>query len=139
MSVVQAWQRCLAAENAAIWGYGVVGGVLAGEAGTSVELSYADASYDAHVNRRDRLNDLLTSAGATPIASRPAYRLPFAVDSLATSRRLARLLESRSADVYAAAVAAADVVDRPMLVDALTDCAIRTVGWGGVPVALPGL
>ena len=73
---IAALQGALAAEHAAVYGYGVVGAMLAGTA-------QADARTDwtAHQVARDTLAAMLTKLGATPVAASPAYELPFAVTS----------------------------------------------------------
>ncbi len=139
MTEAQALQSCLAAEHADLFGYGVVGGVLAGVSGASGPQSYADACYVAHRTRRDRLIAVLAELRETPLAAEPAYRLPFRVTGLADCEQLARQLERRTAAVYALAVANTVNDSRAMAVDALTDCAIREVAWGAPLTAFPGV
>ncbi len=64
----------LAAEHAAIWGYGVVGAHLTGAA-----VDQARQCEAAHRDRRDVLLEQLSAGGATPPAAAPAYDLPFPV------------------------------------------------------------
>ena len=73
---VAALQGALAAEHAAVYGYGVVGAMLAGS-----EQADARADWTAHQVARDTLAAMLTKLGATPVAASPAYGLPFAVTS----------------------------------------------------------
>src|SRR5262245_57910225 len=104
MTMVEALQSCLAAEHAAIYGYGVLGGVLAGTAATA-DLSRAYSAYDVHVRRRDDLRERLDALQANPVAAEPAYELDVVVDDPSSCRALARQLETRTAAVYAAGVA----------------------------------
>jgi hypothetical protein len=138
MSAVDALQRCLAGEHAVVYGYGVLGGFLAG-AGVEAELVLAQSSYDAHVARRDDLARRVRDLGGEPVAAESSYAVPGRVDDVEACRRLARELESGSATVYAAAVA--ETVDdlRELVARALLDCALRAREWGEQDDALPGL
>ncbi len=122
-----------------MYGYGVLGGVLAGLARGSGDQVRADAAYVAHRARRDTLTTLIAHLGTRPVAAEPAYATPFQVVSLADCRRLARLVEHRCAAVFAFAVSQTVEEARVLSADALTDCAVREVGWGADPEPLPGL
>jgi hypothetical protein len=139
MTALEALQRCLAAEHAAVYGYAVVGGVLAGIADADPLRAYADECYAAHRARRDELTARLTRSGQAPVAAHPAYRLPPRVSGADGCRSLARRIERRSAAVYAFAVSKTVHGSRALAVDALTDCAVREVAWGASPQALPGV
>jgi hypothetical protein len=139
VTALDAVQQCLAAEHAAVYGYGVVGGVLAGIAGAADLRTYAQDCYDAHRARRDALTAVLTRNGQTPVAAHPAYRVPEPVVGSSGCRALARQIERRSAAVYAFAVSKTSNGSRAMAVDALTDCALRETGWGAGPRAFPGV
>jgi hypothetical protein len=139
MSSFEALQRCLAAEHAAVYGYGVVGGVLAGIDTAAKLQAYADSCYAAHRARRDALTNRLARIGKTPVAAHPAYQLPFRVAGVAGCRSLARTIERRTAAIYAFAVSQTVDAARATAVDALTDCAIREVAWGADPQSFPGL
>jgi hypothetical protein len=132
-------QPCLAAEHAAVYGYGVLGGVVSAGVSDAPIAKAAVASYDAHRRRRDLLVDLITAAGDTPVAAEAAYDVPFRVAGEATARRLARLLEARCATVYARAIAATTGDVRAMTSAVLLDCAVRGARWGAAPTAFPGL
>jgi hypothetical protein len=136
---LEAVQQCLAAEHAAVYGYGVVGGVLADIAEAGGMRTYTQECYDAHRARRDALTELLTGSGQTPVAAHPAYRLPGPVVGTSGCTALGRQIERRSAAVYAFAVSKTSDGTRAMAVDALTDCALRETGWGAEPRAFPGV
>jgi hypothetical protein len=139
VTTLDAVQQCLAAEHAAVYGYGVVGGVLADLAGAGDLRTYAQDCYDAHRARRDALTELLTRSGQTPVAAHAAYLLPGPVVGRSGCTALARQIERRSAAVYAFAVSKTSDGSRAMAVDALTDCALRESGWGAEPRAFPGV
>ncbi|NUR64772.1 MAG: DUF4439 domain-containing protein, partial [Streptomyces sp.] len=69
---LKALQAALAAEHAAVYGYGVVGGRIREE-----RRSEARAAYDAHRARRDALAREVRDLGAEPVAASAAYALPF--------------------------------------------------------------
>lgn len=131
---VTALQAALAAEHAAVYGYGVVGGRI--HEGRRTE---ARAAYDAHRARRDALAREVRGLGAEPIAASAAYALPFAVPDSAAAVRLAVELEERVAGVYSDLVRAATGARRREAAGALREAAVRAVRWRGGSVAFPGL
>lgn len=139
MSIVGVLQDCLAAEHAALYGYGVLGGRLAGVAAGSTWQTLADAAYAEHRVRRDDLAELLVRNDAVPVAAEPAYATPFDIMTLADCRHLARLIESRCGAVYAHAVSQTVDEVRELVARALISCAIRETRWGQAVRAFPGL
>jgi hypothetical protein len=138
-----ALQECLAAEHAAVYGYGVVGGVLAGTTPFgSPEQRLAAAAYVEHRHRRDDLTATILHEGGQPVAAKPAYELPRQVRHVRTAadcRRLAQLLEERCGQTYADAVARSVDDDRDLTARALTACALRGAAWGAPFEPFPGL
>ncbi|MFF1650057.1 ferritin-like domain-containing protein [Streptomyces sp. NPDC058240] len=130
----KAAQAALAAEHAAVYGYGVVGGRVA--EGRRAE---AVAAYHAHRARRDALTRTVRGLGGEPVAAQAAYALPFAVPDPAAAVRLAAVLEDRVAGVYSDLVRAAEGPLRREAADALREAAVRAVRWRGSGVAFPGL
>ncbi|MCX4697546.1 ferritin-like domain-containing protein [Streptomyces sp. NBC_01352] len=131
---LKALQAALAAEHAAVYGYGVVGGRIRGGRRTE-----AKAAYDAHRARRDALAREVRDAGGTPVAAAAAYALPFPVPDSAAAVRLAAELEDRLAGVYSDLVRAAEGGRRGTAAEALREAAVRAVRWRGESVAFPGL
>ena len=137
---VAALQDCLAAEHAAIYGYGVLGGVLSEVSALgSADQERAASGYVEHRTRRDDLTSAITAAGADPVAADPAYETPGRVTTLDDCRSLARDLEDSCAQVYADAVATSVDDDRETAARALTACALRAVSWGARPEPFPGV
>lgn len=134
-----ALQECLAAEHAAAYAYGVIGGVMSGTPTSSERRADADSAYAAHRQLRDTLSDELDRLGEEPVPAEPGYRLPFRVADEADCLRLARQVEGRTAAVYAYAVASTTDAWRAFAIDALTECALREVAWGAPLQALPGV
>ncbi|WP_030944927.1 ferritin-like domain-containing protein [Streptomyces sp. NRRL S-646] len=131
---LKALQAALAAEHAAVYGYGVVGGQI--RAGRRTE---AQAAYDAHRARRDALTREVRDLGGTPVAAAAGYALPFPVSDSAAAVRLATELEDRVAGVYSDLVRATGGERRRMAAGALREAAVRAVRWSGESVAFPGL
>lgn len=127
-------QAALAAEHAAVYGYGVVGARI-GEK----RRAEARAAYDAHRARRDALNRTIRDLDGDPEPARPAYALPFEVPDTEAATRLAAELEDRVAGVYADLVRAAEGTQRRDAAAALREAAIRSARWRGSGVAFPGL
>jgi hypothetical protein len=114
----------LAAEYAAIFGYGVVGAHLSGP-----ELDTARQAEDAHRARRDQLLLKLTAASASPPVSDPAYALPFPVTGRASALKLAAELEDGAARAWHGAIGSTSGSDRGFAANALIDCAVRATHW----------
>jgi hypothetical protein len=133
-TVIDAAQAALAAEHAAVYGYGVVGGRVA-----AARQAEARQGYDAHRARRDAMIRTVTDLGAVPVTTAGGYELPFAVDGPAAAARLAAFLEERVAGAYGDLVRAGIGDIRREAADALREAAVRAVRWTGGSVAFPGL
>ncbi|WP_155057771.1 ferritin-like domain-containing protein [Streptomyces blattellae] len=129
-----AFQAALAAEHAAVYGYGVVGGRI-----DEGRRTQARAAYDAHRARRDALARAVRDLGGKPVAADAGYALPFAVPDSAAAVRLAAELEDGVAGVYSDLVRATDGERRRTAAEALREAAVRAVRWRGESVAFPGL
>ncbi|WP_225846533.1 ferritin-like domain-containing protein [Streptomyces sp. HPF1205] len=134
IAVVDAAQAALAAEHAAVYGYGVVGGHVA-----AARRALAHEGYEAHKARRAVMARTVTELGGVPVAAAPGYALPFAVPDPAAAVRLAAFLEERVAGAYGDLVGAAIGGIRQDAAAALRDAAVRAVRWTGGGVAFPGL
>lgn len=133
-TVIDTVQAALAAEHAAVYGYGVVGGRVA-----AARRAEAQQAYDAHRARRDALSRTVTDLGAVPVVAAGGYELPFAVADPAAAARLAVVLEERVAGAYGDVVRAAIGDIRRDAAGALREAAVRAVRWRGGSVAFPGL
>jgi hypothetical protein len=137
---IAALQGALAAEHAAVYGYGVVGAALAaaGPADTG-QAGDARADWLAHQVARDTLEAMLTKLGATPAAASPAYALPFAVTGAQSAEKLAAGLEDGVTRAYLGLVAVSDPALRSFGARAMQTSANRAVAWSGTTIAFPGL
>jgi Domain of unknown function (DUF4439) len=131
---VAALQGALAAEHAAVYGYGVAGAMLTGGAQAD-----ARADWTAHQVARDTLEATLAKLGATPVAASPAYALPFAVTGAASAARLAATLEEGVTRAYLGLVAVSDPALRSFAAMAMQASANRALAWSGSTVAFPGM
>ena len=131
----------LAAEHAAVWGYGVVGAALpAADRGT------ATGAAAAHRDVRDSVITLLAERSVEPPAAEGGSALPFPVLSPVDAAALAVVLEDGTAAAWVRVLdQAAERGTRELALDALSGAEVRAVGWrttaGQAPVtrALPGL
>jgi hypothetical protein len=133
-TLVAAAQAALAAEHAAVYGYGVVGGRVSASL-----VAEAKSGYSTHESRRDAMRRTVRDLGATPVAAAAGYELPFAVPDSAAAVRLAGVIEDRIAAVYADLVAVAVGELRGTAAGALRDAAVRAARWRGSSAAFPGL
>lgn len=133
-SVVAALQAALAAEHAAIYGYGVVGAHLHG-----TRLATATADWVAHQRSRDDLEAMLRSRAVQPVPAAVAYQLPEPVRNVRTAVALAVDLEDRIAAAYLGLVATTAPATRTFGALQLRAAALRATYWRGGPVPFPGL
>ncbi len=137
-SQVDAMQQTLAAEHAAIFVLGALGG-RASALPRSPLRSALDAAYARHVERRDQLRTMISADGAEPAAAEPAYRLPTPLTTAAQIAAEALRVERACVSTYAALVAATSDAERGWAIDALVTTAVGEAAFGGQPEALPGL
>ncbi|MBV2353549.1 ferritin-like domain-containing protein [Streptomyces sp. J2-1] len=127
-------QAALAAEHAAVYGYGVVGGRV-----SEARRGEARSAWDAHRSRRDALAREVRDLGGEPVAANAGYALPFPVSDGASAVRLAADLEERVAAVYSDLVRATTGARRTSAATALRDAAVRATRWSGTTTPFPGL
>lgn len=133
-AAVPALQAALAAENAAIFGYGVVGAHLTGSSQT-----VAGQDWTGHNQARDTLTAMISGLGAAPAAAQASYRLPFRVHDTASAMKLAAYLEDGVTQAYLGLVAVSDQRLRRYGALAMQQAARRAVFWRGTTQAFPGL
>jgi hypothetical protein len=133
-AAVGALQAALAAEHAAVYGYGVAGAHLSG-----ARQRAAAHDWEVHQSARDALAAMITARGARPVAAAPAYRLPFPVHGSRAAVSLAAFLEDRVATAYLGVVALSQARLRLFGARALESAALRAAGWRGRTLAFPGL
>lgn len=134
VTAVQGLQAALAAENAAIYGYGVAGAHLSGGGRAAATQYWTD-----HRRARDTLTGMITALGATPVAAAAAYALPFPVENAGSGMSLAAFLEDGVTAAYLDLVAVSDARLRTFGALAAQTAAVRAAYWRGSTEAFPGL
>ncbi|WP_199431919.1 ferritin-like domain-containing protein [Qaidamihabitans albus] len=139
-AAVTALQDALAAEHAAVWVYGLVSAFLPADFGKGI-----DEGADAHRDRRDACERVLTDAGAAPRPPEPAYLPPDPVTDAASAQELVITAEADAAEAWHGVLERTeDKALRTLAMQALTGSATRGTSWrmeaGKEPqaVALPG-
>ena len=133
-AAVRALQSALAAENAVVYGYGIVGAYLTG----SMQAA-ATTDWVAHQVARDRLEAMLRSRGSQPAAAAAGYQLPAPVRSPAEAVSLAVTLEDRITTAYLGLVAVSSTAIREFGALQVQASALRAAAWRGSTVPFPGL
>jgi Domain of unknown function (DUF4439) len=134
VTAVQALQAALAAEDAAVFGYGVAGAHLSGS-----RKSAAEQDWTGHNEARDTLTTMISALGAAPVAAQAFYRLPFSVRDAASAAKLAADLEDGVTRAYLGLVAVSDQQLRTFGALAMQASAERAAFWRGTTEAFPGL
>jgi hypothetical protein len=133
MSRSTALANVVAAEDAAVYGYGIVAGQLSGRA-----AGRARRALRAHEQMRDRWATALAETGEPVPAPQVAYALPFPVYTARAARQLAAVIDERLVGWYADLAAAGTSDERGEAVSWGRACATRAVVWGASPQAFPG-
>ena len=134
VQALPALQAALAAEDAAIFGYGVAGAHLSGSRKSAAEQAWTD-----HNEARDTLTAMISALGATPVAAQAFYRLPFEVADAASAVKLAAYLEEGVTRAYLGLVAVSETRLRAFGALAMQGPAERAAFWRGTTEAFPGL
>jgi hypothetical protein len=132
--VLAALQAALAVEQAACYGYGIVGAHLTGTA-------FAEASTDwiAHERSRDALTSMIAARGGRPAPADVAYQLPVTVRGRVSAIALAVLLEQEVTSAYPGLVAVGEPALRTFAAAQMQQAAARAARWSGRSQAFPGL
>ncbi|GID95377.1 DUF4439 domain-containing protein [Amorphoplanes digitatis] len=115
----------LAAEEAAIYAYGILGVRLTGEG----DLTEARAAEAAHRARRDALISRLSALKASAAPAPAGYELPFEVTDRAAALKLAIQVEDGVAQAWRAVLPASEGADRATALNALIESAVRATRW----------
>jgi hypothetical protein len=126
-------QAAIAAEHAAVYGYGVAGAHLTG-AGQQTARQY----WFAHMQARDTLASMIKNAGFTPEAPKAFYELPFPVHDAASAMAFAAHIEDGVTAAYLGIVGSG-MADRTFGAVAVQVAAGRATHWRGTTTAFPGL
>ncbi|MGV3563989.1 MAG: DUF4439 domain-containing protein [Nocardioides sp.] len=134
---LDALQRVLASEHAAVWVLGSVGAATSMSA-TPDLFERLSGAHDSHRARRDLLAAALLAQGAEPVQSEAAYVVPEDLSSPAAAAEAAVRVERSSATAWAFLVASSTGATRRWAAQVLTSVAVSAVGLGGDSEPLPG-
>jgi len=137
MSASDALAAALAAEDAAIYAYGVLGVRLESDD----EKTDAHAAETAHRQRRNYAVTRLDELKAKPPATPAGYDLPFPVTDRDSALKLAIQVEDGVAQAWRPVLPVTESSDRATALAAMTDAAVRATRWrrraGAAPLTLP--
>ena len=94
MTPVEALQKALAAEHAAVHLYGVLGG-QSSKSRQPTLFRQLDRAYDEHRASRDELTVLVSAKGSDPVAAKVDYAVPGPTATAAQIEAVARTIERR--------------------------------------------
>ncbi len=134
ITALSALQAALAAQDAAIFGYGVAGAHLTGS-----RQDAAEQDWVAHSKARDTLTAMISQLGGQPAAAQAFYQLPFPVQDATSAMALAAYLEDGVTRAYLGIVAVSDQRLRVFGALAMQSSAERAAYWRGSTQAFPGL
>jgi Domain of unknown function (DUF4439) len=138
MTPVEALQKALAAEHAAVFLYGVLGSRTSGSRQPTLAAALSNAFAD-HRDQRDALTVMISATGQDPVASLVDYRVPGPLSTPAEVTADARTLEERLTRTYGELVANTSGRDRAWAAAALDRSALRGLSFGSRPTDFPGL
>ncbi len=138
MTPVEALQRTLAGEHAAVYVYGVLGARVSDSQQPEL-ASRLSSAYATHRGRRDQLVRRVRAARADPVAAHTSYVVPTPASTPVELTTAARVVEERCAAVYADAVGSTSRADRQWAIEALLDASVRLLSFDGQPQRFPGV
>lgn len=134
---LDALQTTLAAEHAAVYVLGTLGGRTSRSA-TPGLYDAVSSAYAAHRARRDALTREIRDLGAEPVAAEAAYELPRLLETPDQVTRTALEVERGCATTYAWLVASTTGSTRRRAIAALNETAVRELVFRGTPEMFPG-
>ncbi len=138
MTPVEALQKTLAAEHAAVHLYGLLG-AQSSKSRQPALFARLSRAYEAHRASRDRLTVLVSTKGTDPVAAQVDYDVPGRTSTAAQIEAVARTIEGRATRTYGELVANTAGDDRRWAITALDASALREVSFGVRPSNFPGV
>ena len=138
MTPVEALQKSLAAEHAAVFLYGVLGARTSGSQDPAL-LGRLQRAFEDHRAQRDALTVLISAQDADPVASLVDYRLPGSLGAPDQVVATARTIEQRVTRTYGELVANTAGGDRHWAIGSLDRSALREASFGAQVGNFPGL
>jgi ferritin-like protein len=131
--VTEQLAAALAAEEAAIYAYGVIGVHLE----SPDEVSRARSADLEHRARRDTLVERIDELKASAAPQPAAYRLPFEVTDRESALKLAVHVEDGVAQAWRALLTVTEGDERVDALSHLTDSAVRATRWRRIAQVTP--
>ena len=138
MTPVEALQKALAAEHAAVHLYGLLGAQSSKSRQPSL-FARLSLAYEVHRDSRDQLTVRISDKGIDPVAAEVDYEVPGRTTTPGQIEAVARTIERRVTRTYAELVANTAGRDRRWAITALDASAVREVSFGAEPSNFPGL
>jgi hypothetical protein len=138
MTPVQALQKALAAEHAAVHLYGLLG-AQSSKSKQPILFARLENAYEDHRTARDRLTVLVSAKGDDPVAAKVDYVVPGPTSTTTQIEAVARTIERRVTRTYGELVGNTSGGDRRWAITALDAAAVREVAFGVAPSHFPGL
>jgi hypothetical protein len=138
MTPVEALQKALAAEHAAVHLYGMLG-AQSSKSRQPAMFRRLTGAYEQHRDSRDRLTVLISAKGSDPVAAEVDYDLPGPTSTVAQIEAVARTVERRVTKTYGELVENTSGGDRRWAITALDASALRELEFGSSPGNFPGL
>jgi hypothetical protein len=132
-ATIDALQTALAAEQAASFGYTIVGAHL------KADQPRATADWIAHQKARDTLTRLLTERDVEPSPAPVSYQFPHPTTTPTQAIALAIDLEQKVTAAYLPLVAVTDPRLRTFAAEQMRAATLRAITWGAPPPPFPGL
>ena len=127
-----AMQSALAAEQAAVWAYGLVAAHARDDAAMIAE------NRSGHLLRRDATAARLVASGAEAAPPAPAYQVSVNVVDVPSARQLAQDIEADAAAAWRVVIGSTDDPElRGFALTGLSDAAVRLAMWKRVAGATP--
>jgi Domain of unknown function (DUF4439) len=130
---ISALQIALAAEQAASFGYTIVGAHL------KADQPRAAADWIAHQKARDALAHFLLQRHSEPPPAPVSYQFPHPASTPTEAIALAIDLEQKVTAAYLPLVAVTDPQLRTFAAGQMRAATLRGITWGAPPTAFPGL
>ena len=138
MTPVEALQKALAGEHAAVHLFGLLG-AQSSKSRQPILFRQLNAAYGAHRTARDQLTVLITAKGSDPVAAEVSYDVPGPVATPAEVVAVALTIERRLTSIHGELVANTSGSDRRWAIRALDAGALRELTFGAQPEHFPGL
>ncbi len=138
MTPVEALQKTLAGEHAAVFLYGVLG-AQSSKSRQPTLFRQLNSVYATHRRTRDQLTVLVAAHGADPVAAEVSYEVPGSIDGPGQILVVARTIERRMTRILGELVANTSESDRRWAIGTLDASALRELTFGGTPGNFPGL